>query len=43
MGLDYYLPYLIWWLFIAGLMTLGVWLIGLAIISMVVEREELDK
>lgn len=38
-----YLPYLIWWLLIIALSGFGIFTIGLALISLVIEREEAKK
>lgn len=38
-----YLPFILWWLLIIGLVTFGLFQIGLALISLVVEREDADQ
>ena len=43
MDLLGHLPFIIWWLFILGLTTFGVMMIGLALITWAVEREDSKK
>lgn len=43
MSLIEYLPYLLWWLLIIALSGFGIFTIGLALISLVIEREEAKK
>jgi hypothetical protein len=38
-----FLPFVLWWLLIMAMATAAVFLIGLAIIRLVIEREEADK
>ncbi len=38
-----FLPFLLWWLLIMAMATAAVFLIGLAIIRLVIEREGSDK
>ena len=38
-----YLPFLVWWLLIIALSGFGIFTIGLALISLIVERDEARK
>lgn len=37
------LPFALFWLFIMALVTLGLFLVGMALISLIIEREEAEK
>lgn len=43
MSLIEYLPFLVWWLLIIALSGFGIFTIGLALISLIVERDEARK
>jgi hypothetical protein len=43
MSLIEYLPFLLWWLLIIALSGFGIFTIGLALISLIVERDEAQK
>jgi hypothetical protein len=43
MGWDYYLPFLLFWLLIIGMVMFGVFLIGLTVIQWLIERDEVKR